>query len=61
MCLHLDIVAPDMGAWIEIKIYTKIPHRGIKVAPDMGAWIEIGLISSTVLLRLRRSRHGSVD
>ena len=34
------MVAPDMGAWIEISIIFTSPIYP-NVAPDMGAWIEI--------------------
>ena len=44
-----EIVAPHMGAWIEINIQTM--HRvDESVAPHMGAWIEIIYSISTNLL-----------
>ena len=37
---HLDLVAPFMGAWIEISVNVSC-RLTIAVAPFMGAWIEI--------------------
>ena len=37
------IVAPGMGAWIEITENSNYGLYGIRVAPGMGAWIEIDL------------------
>ena len=39
-CVNVSIVAPLVGAWIEI-IYDKSNNRIIFVAPLVGAWIEI--------------------
>ena len=39
--LNLNMVAPFMGAWIEIKELSQKVTRGMRVAPFMGAWIEI--------------------
>ena len=40
MTIDINIVAPNIGAWIEIK---SICNHSIKssVAPNIGAWIEI--------------------
>ena len=35
------LVAPYMGAWIEILIKIAYPVLQVSVAPYMGAWIEI--------------------
>ncbi len=35
------LVAPYMGAWIEISTFYKAFVSNLKVAPYMGAWIEI--------------------
>ena len=35
------MVAPFMGAWIEILDYNKYIDNDYQVAPFMGAWIEI--------------------
>ena len=40
VALYVIIVAPFVGAWIEICIY-KINCRRRQVAPFVGAWIEI--------------------
>ena len=42
------VVAPFMGAWIEI-MENKAIEDGFKVAPYMGAWIEILITSSSSL------------
>ena len=39
-CSTRAIVAPLVGAWIEISVAT-IPDKLISVAPLVGAWIEI--------------------
>ncbi len=54
------IVAPPVGAWIEIsnislEIFTT------SVAPPVGAWIEIANNFSTSGAMIRRSPRGSVD
>ncbi len=55
-----DMVAPYMGAWIEIPNLVAHP-TGQCVAPYMGAWIEIiGNISGMAFGNCR-SLHGSVD
>ena len=33
------MVAPYVGAWIETKIFDKVPLE-VQVAPYVGAWIE---------------------
>ena len=40
--LSAMIVAPYMGAWIEITMYLSLPSDRF-VAPYMGAWIEISI------------------
>ena len=42
------MVAPLVGAWIEIYIFEKIP-TGINVAPLVGAWIEIDQLVHSAL------------
>ncbi len=40
-CLnHLIMVAPHVGAWIEISTHTSLSITSL-VAPHVGAWIEI--------------------
>ena len=58
--IRLTIVAPFMGAWIEIscKLNTLILPP---VAPFMGAWIEIKSASNSHLSYLRRTLYGCVD
>ncbi len=54
-------VAPHMGAWIEIKLITKVWLKPV-VAPHMGAWIEIDLnILSSASNAMSRTPHGCVD
>ena len=36
----LNLVAPRVGAWIEI-VWTENPEDVVLVAPRVGAWIEI--------------------
>ena len=40
--MTIVIVAPLVGAWIEI-MYCYHTHHPVKVAPLVGAWIEISL------------------
>ena len=37
----LPVVAPFVGAWIEMKIIEKLEEELNLVAPFVGAWIEI--------------------
>ena len=39
-CCVLSLVAPRVGAWIEI-LLTVDEYREYRVAPRVGAWIEI--------------------
>ena len=54
------LVAPLVGAWIEIDALYSVP-RTVSVAPLVGAWIEIDLRGFSNLVRQRRSPCGSVD
>ena len=54
------IVAPLMGAWIEIEMHSSSGNR-YPVAPLVGAWIEIKNSSLVNIMFLRRSPRGSVD
>ena len=54
-----NIVAPLVGAWIEITINSE-QHPDATVAPLVGAWIEINVATQTVAVNGRSSR-GSVD
>ena len=60
ICKEKHLVAPLMGAWIEIdKVYTLVSV--ISVAPLMGAWIEIIEINATENGAPGRAPHGRVD
>ena len=48
ICLDIDIVAPCVGAWIEILLAFVFHHKR-SVAPCVGAWIEIRETFSSVL------------
>ena len=37
----MQIVAPPVGAWIEIVVIPRLAAIGVTVAPPVGAWIEI--------------------
>ena len=54
-----EVVAPHMGAWIEISIWNGI-KTNIAVAPHMGAWIEI-YGNERQAMRFGRTPHGCVD
>ena len=54
------IVAPFVGAWIEIIVETGIAVYTY-VAPFVGAWIEIVLAVATGVTSACRSLRGSVD
>ena len=61
VCFHLlQIVAPLVGAWIEI-YYLAASGCDNLVAPLVGAWIEIEIIGIRPAMKLRRSSRGSVD
>ena len=55
-----DLVAPLVGAWIEI-LYDTFVVFTIMVAPLVGAWIEIRLSETNNQVTCRRSPRGSVD
>ena len=55
-----DIVAPLVGAWIEI-LYSSLLPLLTHVAPLVGAWIEIKLTHSAPNYTNGRSPCGSVD
>ena len=46
---HIKVVAPHMGAWIEIAQRSQ-QWCAVSVAPHMGAWIEI--VNGVVLCRI---------
>ncbi len=54
------MVAPLVGAWIEIFARLSCERKG-SVAPLVGAWIEIREKSSKRSIGIRRSSRGSVD
>ena len=54
------MVAPLVGAWIEIGIGEKLSSLG-SVAPLVGAWIEIPESQERLLKDYGRSPRGSVD
>mgnify|MGYP001298305982 CR=1 FL=1 len=54
------IVAPYMGAWIEMT-KSKICSYSSTVAPYMGAWIEIFLVAAEIKTMTGRTLHGCVD
>ena len=54
------MVAPYMGAWIEIANEIEREAPAI-VAPYMGAWIEILLVRALCRSNFRRTLHGCVD
>ena len=54
------IVAPLVGAWIEIKSLNT-SNNVIRVAPLVGAWIEIVYSLFVGIYDRRRSPRGSVD
>ena len=58
--LNKTIVAPLVGAWIEIQKGELTIWLSI-VAPLVGAWIEILALSNLEKLNSRRSSRGSVD
>ena len=43
------MVAPLVGAWIEINIYKKNLRKQVAVAPLVGAWIEITGVSDNAV------------
>ncbi len=43
-CFLRSVVAPLVGAWIEIDILDRLAAAGLCVAPLVGAWIEIKLV-----------------
>ena len=61
LVISISIVAPFMGAWIEIPDAGTYPLIIYQVAPFMGAWIEIGKHFRNQWKRFSRSLHGSVD
>ena len=58
--LHLHIVAPFAGAWIEI-VYCGTNPNPFAVAPFAGAWIEIDKEEEKEEDKESRSLRGSVD
>ena len=56
----VNLVAPCVGAWIEMKLNEKILNH-YYVAPCVGAWIEIYHELSEILSDNCRSLRGSVD
>ena len=54
-----DLVAPFVGAWIEITTSTS-QRKNIKVAPFVGAWIEILVMMpwQRIIQSLRSSERG---
>ena len=56
----LILVAPLVGAWIEITLQSNLRYAD-EVAPLVGAWIEIIIIFSNLNLVTGRSSRGSVD
>ena len=54
------LVAPFMGAWIEIKWENDTAEPNL-VAPFMGAWIEILNLSPIDAIFSRRTLYGCVD
>ena len=58
--MPLILVAPLVGAWIEMYTWIPGPH-GQNVAPLVGAWIEIDYVLKSLLLSRSRSPRGSVD
>ena len=42
MCVSTYVVAPLVGAWIEIHYARVIFYNRLLVAPLVGAWIEMG-------------------
>ena len=47
----MQLVAPLVGAWIEILSYIK-PQQALSVAPLVGAWIEITSLSAWIAASL---------
>ena len=45
--MKYDLVAPLVGAWIEMNPYLPLSGTGF-VAPLVGAWIEIGISSHLI-------------
>ena len=58
--LRRDLVAPLVGAWIEIFMYSSQKFK-LTVAPLVGAWIEILKPLDTYHCSKGRSSRGSVD
>ena len=56
----MELVAPLVGAWIEIHPIQNIIN-GITVAPLVGAWIEIISTPGNIRILWCRSPRGSVD
>ena len=57
----MQVVAPLVGAWIEITGQAKQADTEVNVAPLVGAWIEIHFIKSLYTYFFCRSSRGSVD
>ena len=57
---HSLIVAPLVGAWIEILLFFS-SSSSLSVAPLVGAWIEITEDKEHKMKALGRSSRGSVD
>ena len=57
---RMRMVAPRVGAWIEIVDRLTDGNNGY-VAPRVGAWIEIGGLGACPQIGIGRSPCGSVD
>ena len=58
--VHPGLVAPFMGAWIEIQSHQMGKYKTL-VAPFMGAWIEIHLHYLKNIFQVSRTLYGCVD
>ena len=56
-----SIVAPHVGAWIEIMVTNRAISEAMAVAPHVGAWIEISPNSYSKSSFDRRTPCGCVD
>ena len=57
--LHLLVVAPHTGAWIETSA-PPLPAMMLSVAPHTGAWIETNH-AHAMFAKTSRTPHGCVD
>ena len=60
MWVHIVIVTPFMGVWIEIEKSGR-KQRKQKVTPFMGVWIEISKDKNTKMSATRHTLYGCVD